>query len=74
MCNFCKPMTIEEWKEFKEWKDCNPYNGDEQVDDEGIRYALKHHKFFIAAKFDGGYIADEVELKFRFCPVCGRPL
>ena len=47
---------------------------DGQVDREGIGYALKGKTFHIACNFDGGYIGDNVELHFNFCPVCGRPL
>lgn len=73
-CEFCTPIALKDWKEFKAWKNTNPYNGDKQVDEEGIRYAFKKNTFYIACQFDGGYIGDERKLKFKFCPMCGRAL
>ena len=72
-CEFCKSLNDKEWREFDAWAHVL-VSRDGQVDKEGIDYVLRGKTFHIACNFDGGYIGDNVELHFNFCPVCGRPL
>lgn len=73
MCEFCEP-TKEEVENYWEWQHTNPYNGDGQVDYEGIDYLLDAGVFNVGCKFDGGYLSDIKTFAFNYCPMCGRKL
>ncbi len=72
MCEFCNATEIEK-KNFYEWANANPYEGDDQVW-EGMWYLLDDNNFIISTASDGGYLRDELNLRFNFCPMCGRKL
>ncbi len=72
MCEFCEPTEVEK-KSFYTWANANPYKGDDQVWD-GMQYLLDDNNFIVSAANDGGYLRDELNLRFNFCPMCGRKL
>jgi len=71
MCKMCEP-TKKEIAEFEAWANANPFGGDEQVEDGLSTMLYSDGRFEIAANFDGGYIGDNAEFQFKYCPYCGR--
>lgn len=71
MCNFCETKQ-EEYKDYQKWIAANPYDGDEQVDYEGLNFIFYQDKLDIGCQFDGGYIGDRIILEINYCPMCGR--
>ncbi len=74
MCKFCEP-TESEKKAFYDWSNYNPYEDKEQLADwEGMGFILDGKQFIVSCSFDSGYIGDEIEIEFNYCPMCGKKI